>query len=223
MRQREKNTVSAKDQTNGKGCIFYVGEKKDGIKVLFAGNSITLHGVKEEIGWHVNWGMAASDISKDYVHIIVGNMRNEHPNATFCIASVGDWELNYLNGENELERYAEAREFNADIIVVRCIENCPAENFDSEKFGKEYKKLIDYLNKDNNAEIIVTTGFWKHPGDDKIREVAKENGYKTADLGDLGELDEMKAVGLFEHSGVANHPGDKGMDEIAKRIYSLLD
>ena len=42
------------------------------------------------------------------------------------------------------------------------------------------------------------------------------------ELGDLGEMDEMKAIDLFEHHGVANHPGDKGMAEIADRIFDKL-
>ena len=40
------------------------------LKVLFVGNSITLHGPKADIDWHGNWGMAATSADKDYVHLV---------------------------------------------------------------------------------------------------------------------------------------------------------
>ena len=55
-----------------------------------------------------------------------------------------------------------------------------------------------------------------------VKRVAQKLNAPCIYLGDLGEMDEMKAVGLFEHSGVAAHPGDKGMSEIAKLILENM-
>ena len=202
--QMEKNTVSAEGQLKDSSIIRFKNPEGKGMRVMFVGNSMTLHGVRPEIGWHHCWGMAATEEDKDYVHCFMKYIGQQDANAAFCICQVSEWE------------------FDADIIIMRFIENCPKADFQSNVFKEELKELLHYLNGSQKAKFILTTGFWRHPGDDSIRELAMENDWPLVELGDLGENDRMKAIGLFEHKGVANHPGDLGMENIAKRIYEVL-
>lgn len=220
--QMKKNNVDSSKQLAKSEFIKIYNNDGKGIRVMFAGNSITLHGVKEEIGWMNEWGMAASAEEKDYVHILMNKISQKDSDASFCICQVAEWERNYKNGKEVYDLYTAAREFKADIIVARFIENCSPIEFDAKVFKKEYSEFIDYINGTGEAKIIFTSGFWKHPGDDMISDVAKERGCPFVELGDLGERDEMKAIGVFWHDGVANHPGDKGMEVIAERIFKEI-
>lgn len=224
MQQIEKNTVSSKGQLVSSRFVTFRNRNGKDIKIMFVGNSITLHGILPSIGWHNEWGMAASKIENDYVHIIEEKVKEKHPDAAFCICQVAEWERNFDEGEKTLPLYDSAREFAADIVIFRFIENCPQKPELAEKFYEEYGKLLEFLTDENkNAKIIITNGFWKHIYDKQIEKFAVSNNYPFIDLGDLGELDEMKAIGLFEHTGVANHPGDLGMKNIAKRILEKMD
>lgn len=221
MAQIDKNNVPAANQLK-KNFVFPENPSGAGPRVLFVGNSITLHGVAPHIGWLGQWGMAASAPERDYVHLLEQNVRNRHPDAAFCVCQVAEWERNYKTGDSVLDLYARARDFRADIIVLRCVENCPGADFDGTAFREQYQALIDYLNPTGNAKILLTTCFWHHVGDPDIAAVARERDYPLVELGDLGERDDMKAIGLFEHVGVANHPGDLGMAAVAERIWDVI-
>ena len=221
--QMSKNTVDSKGQLKETEIIKFDNPDGAGKRVMFVGNSITLHGVKPEIGWNNAWGMAASAKEKDYVHQLERMILEKDPNATFCICQAARWERCYATGSETHGLFENARSFGADIIVFRCVENCPGKDFDSESFERELNGLLNYLDSTGKAKRIITTGFWHHPGDGVLRAYAEKMGYPCAELGDLGEDDGMKAIGLFEHSGVANHPGDRGMQKIAERIFEKLE
>lgn len=216
--QMEKNDVSAEGQLAENERVKFDCLENNGARVLFVGNSITLHGINEGIGWSRECGMAASLRELDYVHRLERTVLAEHPTAAFGICQVADWERQYKEGEKTLPLYREARRFGADVIVLRMVENCPGKNVDPVRFREALAELVAYLDAKGKAKVIVTTGFWRHPLDDALRAFAAERGYPTVELGDLGEDDAMKAIGLFEHKGVANHPGDLGMEQIAARI-----
>ena len=222
MAQIDKNTVESKNQLGCSKHITYENTDGMGTRVLFVGNSITRHAPKADIGWNNDWGMAASEKEKDYVHLVKKAVLEKDSDATFCICQVAEWERNYKEGESQLLPFSEARDFNADIIIMRIIENCDTKVFDAEAFEKEYLNFIKFLNKKGTAKTIITSSFWAHPGDRVLEKIASENGCEFIYLGDLGEKDEMKAIGLFEHSGVAAHPGNLGMEMIAKRITEKI-
>ena len=69
--QMGKNTVDSKGQLKETEIIKFDNPEGAGKRVMFVGNSITLHGVKPEIGWHGAWGMAASSKENDYCHFLM--------------------------------------------------------------------------------------------------------------------------------------------------------
>jgi len=219
--QMDKNTVTATDQLKDSGAVRFYNPGGKGKRVMFVGNSMTLHGIKPDIGWHGQWGMAASCPEKDYVHQLMTRIEGATEDPAFCICQVSAWESSYKNGKSCYPRYENATRFQPDILVMRYIENCPKADFDPEIFKAESRKLLQMLSG-KNTQIILTTGFWRHPGDSAIRELAEEMQLPLVALGDLGERDDMKAIGLFEHRGVANHPGDLGMETMAERIFTTL-
>ncbi len=71
--------------------------------------------------------------------------------------------------------------------------------------------------------MLITTLFWPNEAKNEVvRRVAQKKNTVLVELSDLGTRDEMKAIGLFEHEGVAAHPGDLGMLTIAERIFEAM-
>ncbi len=222
LEQIKKNTVKAEDQLKKVEYISYINRDGKGKRFLVVGNSITRHGVKHDIGWHNDWGMAASSAERDYVHILYRALCERYPDAVLCITQVATWERMFTEGTSILPDFAEARAFGADALVMRLVENCPNNAEKTALFKEKYVEFVEYLKGDTVTQTVVTTGFWRHHFDTGICECAAENGYTLVTLGDLGEDESMKAIGLFEHDGVANHPGDKGMQAIADRILAAI-
>lgn len=222
MNQIEKNSVSAKGQLKESEFVTFLPDGGEGKRYLFVGNSITKHGVSTKIGWTHDWGMAASAAEKDYVHLLAAKIREKEPDAAFCLCQSAEWERNYRDPAPVLHLFETARDFRADVIVMRIVKNCPYKDFEADVFERTYPEFISFLNPTGKAQILLTTGFWKHPGDPSIQKIAAQKGYPCVDLHQLGEDPAMKALGLFEHNGVANHPGDAGMRAIADLIFAAL-
>ena len=214
----EKNTVSAKNQmVNATEDLSFLGDENAKIKILVVGNSITRHGPNKEIGWERDWGMAASEPEKDYVHLLYAMLTETGKDIFMRISQCADWEVNFRK-ENSLDKYQEDREFQADIVVFRLGENVA--EADRPYFKEPLKQFIEYICP--TGKVVYTTCFWENPIiDQAIQAVALERG-EICINGCFSKEEKNMALGQFAHGGVAMHPSDAGMEEIAKAIFMVL-
>ncbi len=215
----DDNTVSSENQVTKNQSVYTLGKKDADVKIAILGNSITRHGPKHDIGWDHDFGMAASDIEHDYVHLLYKKLLKYGINCFIVVKQFATWERNFTCVLND--DISEIRDYQPDIIVFRLGENVN-KSVNKEVFKAETEKLL-YNIGNGKSKLLLTTCFWHHDAvDEVIREICFEKGLTPIELGDLGELPEMKAIGLFDHSGVAAHPGDLGMENIATRIFEGL-
>lgn len=202
-------------------------------KILTYGNSIMNHAPAPDIGWNGSWGMAASSADKDYVHRLIYYMEHKFGEesitheyggavATFERAVPASDETADLSGHiSGLVATAAAEQ--PDIITVQIGENVNTSPTVA-SYENAMRQFVTALKEAApDALIVVCTPFWG--GDNLIAgmtNVAEEFDLPLALVHTLN-TDENKAIGQFEHSGVAAHPGDTGMDNIAKLLYEQIN
>ena len=215
----DNNSVRADRQVSEKFKLF--NENKSGYKVLFLGNSITVHERAPQIGWDHNWGMAASREANDYVHLVLRGLGERYGALNYCIANVGTWELKYWDGEL-LNSFSAARDFRPDLVIVRLGENVNRAMFGEYDFAGHFAAFLRYFHTPG-SELVVTGLFWEHEETEQmIRREAEKEGGKFVVLSDLGYRNENKALVQYAHPGVALHPNDRGMRAIAERILAAV-
>lgn len=196
-------------------------------KVLFFGNSITLHGPKADIGWTGNWGMAASAAEKDYVHLVTAALAARSATAPeVMVKNIADFERAYVDYDIA-GKLKEQIGFKADLIIVAIGENVPALKTAEEEaaFLKAVTTLLRSVKGDRDATVLVRSSFWANPAKDKALVTAcSAVGGVFVDISALGkdESNYARSEREFKHAGVANHPGDKGMAAIADAIVKAL-
>lgn len=197
-------------------------------KVLFLGNSITKHGPKPDIGWTGDFGMAATAPEKDYVHLVTAGLAKKWAAPPeVLVRSLVDLERNYATFDAN-ERLKEPVAFGADLIIVAIGENVPGFKNDEDKklFAEKLRDVLKRLKGDRHPTIVVRSCFWANAAKDRIlREACQDVGGLFVDISPLAkdEANYARSERKIEHAGVANHPGDKGMQAIADAILAAIN
>ena len=193
-------------------------------RVLIYGNSIALHGRAPKIGWNADWGMAASVREKDFAHLVVSGLEAKRgERADFRIRNLALLERNFRTNLTHFADLASDVAYAPDYVVIAIGENVPSIG---EKDVSDYTRFLVTLAKPlvesaKHPRVVMRSPFWRNAVKaDCTAKAAAEVGATYVDAGPLGEQESNMAIGLFEHKGVAKHPGDLGMRRLADLILS---
>ncbi|HEY3323480.1 MAG TPA: beta-L-arabinofuranosidase domain-containing protein [Planctomycetota bacterium] len=196
-------------------------------KILFLGNSITLHGPKADIDWSGNWGMAASSEDRDYVHLVSsGIARHTGAAPQILIKNIADFERNYANYDVDTQM-KDFFAFDPDLVVLAIGENVPAlaSEADKARFKAGVMKILGCALARRHPLVIVRSSFWADAAKDEVLgQACQEAGAIFVNAGPLGKeaSNVARSERQFKHDGVAAHPGDKGMKAIADAILDAV-
>jgi hypothetical protein len=196
-------------------------------RILFLGNSITLHGPNAEIGWSGNWGMAASSEDKDYVHLVAGAVARHTGNKPeILVRNIADFERNYASYDVD-GQMKDLFAFDPDLVVLAIGENVPALATEDAKvqFKAGVSSILRCTLAKRHPLVVVRSCFWADAAKDQVfREACQEAGASYVDVGHLGrdEANAARSERFFSHAGVAGHPGDKGMKALADLIMEAV-
>jgi hypothetical protein len=193
--------------------------------ILILGNSMTKHAPRPQVGWYGNWGMAASVQSKDFSHIIGTALK-----AQVTPVNISDFEMSHTVFDlKNLEKYFVQ---TPDLIIIKLGENV----LQTTDFDKSFTKFISYIKeKAPNAKIVIAGTFWQN--DPVNKALIAESQLRKIPFVKLQQLDTQinksvigeDAIGAdglkykITDQGVANHPGDVGMKNIADLILTKVD
>jgi hypothetical protein len=223
-----------------------LGEMRAG-SILFLGNSVTLHGPSEEAGWPNNCGMAASVPENDYVHLLAARIAERtgtelRVSATESEATGPDGAAvtlgqNVINIADIFERnygtYEDARleaqlSLEADIVVLQFGENMPRETFDPDAYGGGLRRLVAGLKASGDPSIFMAGQILGAGGaiDEIKQQVCAEDPEHRVfvDLSAFGaDATNLASAEPYFQGVITGHPGDKGMEFIATKLFEAME
>lgn len=207
--------------------IESIKNNNDTLKILVLGNSITSHGMDKSIGWKHESGMAASNINKDFVHLLFKKIHTQTPqkNIIFRYSNFSEFERDPIKlPENSINEIAK---FNPNILIYQLGDNLTIEN--SLIFKESSIKLLNML---TNTQTYVVSPFFQNESNFEItNDISKESNSTFIDISLISKDPTSKAINEKDYplkksewkvDGIGLHPGDIGMAKIADEILKNM-
>lgn len=198
------------------------------VKVLCIGNSILAHPAAAHLGWYWDWGMAASSADKDYYHVMQQLISEEFPDykVTFDKAGGNYIEMNVdISTDKDYTAVFEEcigqkmRTLMPDFVVLQIGDNISS--MTDESYTNTLVQFVEYCRSINPDTTVILSSAFYGKGATSVKNAAMQTKTPHTHL-NKHNLIENLAGSAFEHSGVAGHPGDKGMEAIAKDFYGEI-
>lgn len=187
--------------------------------VLILGNSILQHDEAPQLGWHSNWGMAASARDSDFVHLLIREIHQQNPDVTIKYQNTGNLEWNYDNYDfTRIDTFG-----TPDMLIIRLGENTNDASVTQGGYINNLNTAINRIDPHNLAVKVIVSSFWYRPTTNRLMEqYARKHDYVYVRNDDLLADSTNSAWGLFDDAGVAAHPSDKGMRLIKAKIWEQI-
>ena len=204
-------------------------------KVLLLGNSLLL-GFSTDGSHGAPFGCTASDSKHDWAYLLTEKLKVKSPSVT--VKKLHDAKFEQAESDTAAENYisnefAEADK-NNDLVIVQIGDNANTE-LRRATFKNNFSKLIRAIRTDNPTADIVVAGVWFNGGglENFLQTQSSVLNYTFVPLSDLCTSANMANVGdtvtfddgvqMQVYEAIRTHPGNKGMEAIANRIYDSLN
>ncbi len=207
------------------GCLFET--HRTPAKILFIGNSITLANSTPAFGWTHSWGMAATALDKDYVHLTLETLAERglplewhllSRNCNVCDGVIGEY----------MENIYDVGELHPEYVVVQLGENSNEAEALGGKLTAQYRQLLESLLGFGIRQIYCISnwaeGSLEAPHNAAI--VRAMNGLPNLTLVDITAIAAKPSANadttIYLDRAVRWHPGDQGMAYIAKALSDSI-
>lgn len=238
LKSRKGSYVTMPDGSEGKlvyvnGVVTVKGSNYN--KVLLLGNSLLL-GFSTNGSHGAPFGCTASDSKHDWAYLLKEKLKVKSPNVT--VKKLHDAKFEQAESDTASENYI-SNEFaaaakNNDLVIVQIGDNVNTE-LRRTTFKNNFSKLIRAIRTNNpNADVVVAGAWFNNANIESwLQSQASNLNYTFVPLSDLSTSANMATVGdtvtfddgvqMQVYEAIRTHPGNKGMEAIANRIYDSLN